>query len=96
MSNGELACHIDDNARMNPILTRHSMVEIYIKHSEQAKKLLEQMGLFQPNPIVGMSTPLHPQLVAQKHFPPAERGEGIISACNGCLFAAHRSSDNLK
>ena len=96
MSNRELACCIDNNARMNPIPTRHSTVELYIKHSEQAEKLLEQMGLFQPNPFVGMSTPLHPQLVAQKHFPPAEQGEGIISVCNGHLFAAHRSSDNLK
>jgi hypothetical protein len=96
MSNGQLTCRVDDNARMNPIPTRHSTVEVYIKHSEQAESLLEQMDLFQPNPLIGMSTPLHPKLVTQKHFPDACRGEGIISPCNGRLFVAHRSSDNLK
>jgi hypothetical protein len=96
MSNGQLTCRVDNNARMNPIPTRHSTVEVYIKHSEQAESLLEQMDLFQPNPLIGMSTPLHPKLVAQKHFPDACRGEGIISPCNGRLFVAHRSSDNLK
>jgi hypothetical protein len=94
--NDELVCRADNNARMNPTPTRHSVVTMNIRHSEQAEKLLVQMGLFQPNPLVGNATPLHDLLVAKKHVPPARGCEGIISPCNGRLFAAHKSSDNLK
>jgi hypothetical protein len=73
---------------MNPKPTRHSVVELFIKHSDQAEKLLKQTGLFQSNPLVGMATPRHLLLVAKKHFPPARGCEGIISPCNGRLFVA--------
>jgi hypothetical protein len=93
---GELICRADDNTKMNPTPTRHSVVQIFIKHSDQAENVLQQMDLFQFNPLVGMSMPLHPLLVAKKHFPPARGCEGIISPYDGRLFAAHRSNDNLK
>ena len=33
---------------------------------------------------------------AEKHYPPADAGEGIISPCNGRLFAATLSQQNLQ
>jgi hypothetical protein len=65
---------------MNPKPTRHNVVELFVKHTDQAEKRFSQMGLFQSNPLVGMATPCHPLLVAKKHFPGYE---DILSPCNG-------------
>jgi hypothetical protein len=49
---GQLICRADDNAKMNPTPTRHSVVPVFIKHSDQAENVLQQMDLFQFNPLV--------------------------------------------
>jgi predicted GIY-YIG superfamily endonuclease len=91
-----VVCRAIDNALQSPHPTRHCTEEVFVKHNEQAEKLLMTLDLYEPNELVGAPTPVHPVLRATKHYPPACGTEGIISPCSGRLFALHGSSDNVQ
>jgi len=80
----------------SPHPTRHCIEEVFVRHNEQVEKLLMKLDLFETNEQIGMPTPVHPALRATKQYPPACGAEGIISPCNGRLFAWHGSSDNIQ
>ena len=71
------------------------MKDMNVEHSDEASRILCQLGLFQENDVSGSIEPAHDTLRAQKHYPPAIN-EGPMSPCCGRLFAATSSSQNVK
>jgi len=92
----ELRCRVTDNAKESPNCARYSTREINVRHSEEAYKVLQELGLFVEDQSGKGFVPVEEVFKASKHYPPADPSEGNISACNGRLFALTRSNQNLK
>ena len=41
----DFRCRANDNARLSPDITKHNLVDINVRHSEQALNLLQEIGL---------------------------------------------------
>ncbi len=54
------------------------------------------LGFLKEDTITGYTVPLEKCMMAHKHYPPANFTDGIISPCNGRLFAATHSAQNLQ
>ena len=95
IGNGEVKCKVTNNGKENPHPNQHSFKEYEVEYSEMCKKILMDLNLMHYDKAT-KSCIMHDNLKAVKHFPPAVGGEGSISACNGKLFAACLSNNNLK
>lgn len=85
-----------NNRIENPNPAEHTIKPIHVQHSKRANDLLEECGLLRRDTVTGVSIPEKKCMRAEKHYPPADAGEGIISPCNGRLFAATLSQQNLQ
>ena len=91
----DLKCRVTNNGIENPCPTRHFFKEYEISYSTVCTKILKEIGLM----TYDVNTKCYETdnaIKAIKHFPPAIGGEGNMSACNGRLFAACLSNENLK
>ena len=96
VENNQLKCRVGNNKFESPNPREHCIKEIVIHHSEPALAVLTSVGLYAQNASTGQLTPTHDLLHVTKHYPPAYAAEGIVSPCNGCLFVANSSNQNLK
>ena len=96
IQNDELKCRVTDNAMESPDPRVHSTKEICVQHTAEAEEVLLEVGLFQLEKETGKLIPAIESLRATKHFPPSNVSDGVISPCNGRLFVATRSNQNLK
>jgi hypothetical protein len=87
---------VDNNGFANKTPYRHSFQELYINHSKNAIEILENLGLYEYDFETNEFTATVDDLRATKHYPRAVAAEGKISPCNGRLFLATLSSQNLK
>lgn len=91
----DLKCKVTNNGVENPTPNHHYFKEFDVDYSKMCINILTELGLM----VYDNNTKnyiIHEQLRAVKHFPPAVGGEGNISPCNGKLFAACLSNNNLK
>jgi predicted GIY-YIG superfamily endonuclease len=91
----DLKCRVTNNGTENPFPTKHFFKEYEVLYSSTCIRILSELQLMFYNKDTKQYT-MHDALKAVKHFPPAVAGEGNISACNGRLFAACLSNNNLK
>jgi hypothetical protein len=96
IENEALKCRATNNALESPNRFDHAERTITVDHSKQAFDILQEVGLFEFNPITEELVPTVASMNASIHYPPAEEWEGIVSPCNGKLFAMTRSAQNLK
>jgi hypothetical protein len=75
-----------NNALESPNRFDHAERTITVDHSKQAFDILQEVGLFELNPITGELVPTVASMNASIHYPPAEEWEGIVSPCNGIFF----------
>ena len=92
----DFVCRATDNGKENPCPWTHTMRTVPVHHSSVCLGILQQLGLAQRNVDCGTWEMLNDKLVASIHYPPANSAEGIISPCNGWLFVATCSHQNLK
>ena len=85
-----------NNGYENPYPNEHTMKYVDVNHSEQCCKILNSIGLMKKDEDNGKWIIKESCLQAVKHYPPSCAGDGKISPCNGRLFAATRSSQNLQ
>ncbi len=91
----DIKCRVTNNGVENPTPNYHQFKEFEVQYSQNCIEILMELGLMEYNDIK-QTYIMHDKLKAIKHFPPAIGGEGNISACNGKLFAACLSNNNLK
>ena len=102
----ETRCRVPHHGLLNPNPSQHTMRRVNIEHSEAAMEVLEILELYEFNnqsqryELVSDLPDHENQLLlealrATKHSPPAVAAEGPFSPCNGRLFAATMSSQNL-
>ena len=96
MEDNALQCRVTRNAQESPDRLVHSTKEINVDHTPEAQAIMEEIGLFVRDNKTGNLVPVIKNLKATKHFPPSDPSDGVISACNGRLFVATRSNQNLK
>jgi hypothetical protein len=88
-------CRVVNNGLVSKKPRDHTIQEINVKHSELACKILHELGHFDLDSD-GNWIVKDDKLQATKHFPPCYAHEGAVSQCNGLLFAATLSSQNLQ
>lgn len=91
----DLKCRVTNNGLENPIPTQHFFKEYEVQYSQTCIQIMTDLGLMYYSNDEKRYVIID-DLKAVKHFPPAVAGEGNISACNGRLFAACLSNNNLK
>ena len=96
VKDGDVVCRVTDNEAESPNPRVHCTRTIRVDHSDAATEVLANVGLFILNETTQTFEPVEDVLTATKHYPPAHNSEGIISACNGRVFALTQSNDNMK
>ncbi len=91
----DLKCRVTNNGVENPDPKQHSFKEYDVQYTQTCINILNELGLMRYDQSTKKYEVVD-ELKAIKHFPPAIAAEGNISACNGRLFAACLSNDNLK
>jgi predicted GIY-YIG superfamily endonuclease len=97
----ETVCRTASSICENPNWCEHSLKELHVCHDQEAAGVLRDIDLLVPDndgccfKINDLSKDAE-CLRAVKHFPPINPVEGVISPCNGRLFAATLSSQNLQ
>ena len=94
-NNNDVKCRVTNNGIENPTPNFHHFKEFEVQYSQNCTQILMELGLMEYDSIK-QTYIMHDKLKAIKHLPPAIAGEGNISACNGKLFAACLSNNNLK
>ena len=92
----DLRCQVPDNAQMSPDRLIHATAKIDVQHTAEAEAVLKDIGLFVIEEGTGNLVLAIKSLVATTHYPPSDPSDGVISPCNGRLFVATRSNQNLK
>ena len=93
----DIRCRVPNNhfESSNPNL--HEIKDINVTHLKEAVDVLCDLGFMEETETEGPKpTKEGAALQATKYIPPTCAGEGIMSPCNGRLFAATRSSQNLQ
>ena len=94
--NNNLVCRYENVGFKNETPYKHVFQNIYIQHSKNAMEILKKLGLYVVDPKSNSLIATNDILIATKHYPCAYASEGKISSCNGRLFLATVSSQNLK
>ena len=82
----DVACRVTNNSEESPNPFDHTFATVAVPHSQQALEILRTLDLMEETPDGCLVPSAHPEverLVAIKHYPPARKGEGKVSACNG-------------
>ncbi len=91
----DLKCRVTHNGLENPTPSQHYFKTYDVQYNQTCINILTELGLMSYNSNLKKYDIIE-DLKAIKHFPPAKASEGNISACNGRLFAACLSNNNLK
>jgi len=94
-ANDQSICRQGSAIYENPSCSSYSAKEIRIGHSAEASKILCGVGMMHLDNY-GMLCLDDECLRGIKHYAPFSAGEGCISQCNGRLFVATLSSQNLQ
>jgi len=100
----DTVCRVPNNYISSPDPTSHCFVPTHEQHSSEALSILHKLGLIEEPTVDSLDgylrkkeyKPRVQNLKNLRHIPPTKARSGKFSPCNGRMFAATRSNQNLQ